>query len=506
MGLTTKTTMRAQRKSYGASLSFYKETCWQTLNKLLADLLISNLFKIGMKKFFFILSLLLTAKTLFGQQPGKSIDFKKIEITILAELKEKQAAGGAVAIVSGDKIIFAKGFGVANAEIGNSVTPDTLFQSGSITKTFTALATLGFADEGKINLYAPIGDYAKGLSPKISKVTFAELLSHTGGILDEPDEYGAQDESLMATYLRSWKDNYCLFEPGQVFSYSNSGFALAGFALQEVAQKSYIELMNERVFQPLGMTRTTFRPTVAMTYPLAVGHKKGEKPMVVRPLPNDARLYPAGTFYTSANDLARFAAAFLNDGKLDGKQIISPSIVKQMSQPHASVTSSVLDLSYGYGLFINSSRGVRRVWHDGSMTGYVAQMMLVPEHRFAVIVLSNTDGTSLDKTLDAAMEMMLPLTSRETKTKIPQSINEAEMQKYVGTYEQPNRWKIEIFSKEGKLFIRQFEREMPLTKIAENRFSFQFPPPIVTQEITFTIGKEGKIVSLNQFVWAFKRL
>lgn len=461
-----------------------------------------------MRKILFFILLTLTATTNAATQTVVTAsNFDKLEETVLAELKEKRGAGAAIAVVSGDKIVFAKGFGAANIETNQPVTPDTLFQIGSITKPFTALAILKFAENGKLKLDAPVSDYAKNLSPKLSKVTLAQLLSHTAGILDEPDEFGAQDESLMAVYIRSWKDDYSLFEPEQIFSYSNSGFALAGFAMQEAAGKPYVDLMNEQIFAPLGMTRTTFRPTVAMTYPIAVGHRRGEKLSIVRPLPQDARLYPAGTFYTSANELARFAVSFLNGGKIDGKQIFSPAVIKQMSQPRAKIPSAADDTSYGYGLFMNTARGMRQLWHDGSMTGYSAQMMLVPDERFAVIVLSNTDGTVLNKTQEAAMELMLKRNQKAPNgLKWSYEINEAEMKNLVGVYSQPNRWNSEVFIKEGKLFLKQFNREMQLTKIGENRFSFEFPAPGVTQEIVFKIGTNGKPLALNFYVWAFKRL
>ena len=461
-----------------------------------------------MRKFCFVLVLiLLTTIQSFAQSSGKPTDFTALEETVLAELKEKRAAGAAVAIVRNDQIVFAKGFGTANVETNQPVTPDMLFQIGSITKTFTALAVTSFAAEGKLRLDVPVGNYVKGLSPKLSQVNLSQLLSHTAGIIDEPDEYGAQDESLMATYLRSWKDEYCLFEPSEIFSYSNSGFALAGFTMQEAVGKPYVEIMNERVFAPLRMTRTTFRPTVAMTYPLAVGHKSAEQLTVVRPLPNDARLYPAGTAYSSANELARFAIAFLNNGRLDGKRIIAPAVIKQMSEPRAQQLSAPDDTSYGYGLFMNHAGGMRRIWHEGSMTGYVAMMMFVPERHVAVIVLSNTDGVVLDKTEEKALELMLPsAVKEEPKAKTVQSVSEAEIKNYVGTYSQPNRWKTEVFIKEGRLFIKEFNREMPLNKIGENRFSFEFPKPGINQEISFKLGSDDKPIALNQYVWAFKRL
>lgn len=438
-----------------------------------------------------------------------SRDFSELEKVLLAELQEKNAPGAAVAIVSGNKIIFAKGFGVSNVETNAPATPDTLFQIGSITKTFTATAVLTLADEGKLKLDAPIGDYAKGLNPKIARVTLHQLLSHTAGIIDEPDEFGGQDESMMATYLRSWKDNYALFDPGVVFSYSNSGFALAGFTAQEVTGKPYVDLMTERVFQPLGMARTTFRPTVAMTYPLAVGHraKRGEKPFVVRPLPNDARLYPAGTMYSSVNEMARFAIAFLNEGQLDGKQALSRSVIAKMQTPNARQLSATDDTSYGYGLFMNHYRGVREFWHEGSMTGYVGAMTMVPDERFAVIILCNGDGVLLSKTREKAMELMLRLTPKEEpKPETPQAMSEAEMKRYVGVYEQPNRFKIEISMRENKLFIKEFNNEMALTKIGENRFSFRLPQSSSPVNIFIKLGPDGNAPFVHQYVWAFKRV
>lgn len=436
-------------------------------------------------------------------------DFSEVERVAQAELKERNAAGCGVVLIKHDQVVFLKGFGTANVEINSPVTPDTLFQIGSVTKTFTALAILRFSAEGKLELDTPIEVYAKGLNPRLAKVTLSQLLSHTGGILDEPDEYGGQDEGLMATYIRSWKDEYALFDAGEVFSYSNSGFALAGFIAQEVYGKSYTALMNDKVFQPLGMSRSTFSPTVAMTYPLAVGHtsKPNEKPKVVRPLPHDARLYPAGTMYSSLNDLSRFAIAFLNDGKLDGKEIVSPAIIKAMSTPRARQVSAADETSYGYGLFVNNYRGVRTLWHEGSMTGYLSFMLFSPQDKVGIIVLSNTNGVAMDKTQQKAMEMMLPLSAQaEPKSKPALQMTEAEMQKYVGVYDQPKRFKCEVFIKDKKLFIKEFGNEMPLQKIGADRFAFKFSWADRPEEVVFKPTKDGKTMILNQYVWAFRRI
>jgi CubicO group peptidase (beta-lactamase class C family) len=436
-------------------------------------------------------------------------DFSKLEKVVLAEMQKTDIPGLAIAIISGDHVVFARGFGVANVETHTPVTVDTLFQIGSITKTFTAAVLLTLSTEGKLALDKPIGSYAKGLSPKLSKVTVQQLLSHTAGLKDEPDEYGLHDESALAEYVHSWKEDYCLLEPQQSFSYSNSGIALAGFVLQETGGKPYADLMNERLFKPLNMSRTTFRPTMAMTYPVAMGHRvqKGEKPKVVRPLADDTRLWPAGNIFTSINDFSRFVIAFLNDGKIEGKQILPPSVIAQMSMPRVEVPTFVPATQYGYCLFMNQQRGVTRIWHDGSMPGFFASMMMVPKHRFAVIMLTNKEGADVSKIQEKAMELLLPLAAKEEAKRQPaQSISEAEMGRYTGTYSNPNRWEIEIVVKEGRLFIKEFGLELPLTKIGEQRFSFALPGRIQPEEIIIQPAAGGKPAMLHQYVWAFKRL
>ncbi|HMZ80868.1 MAG TPA: serine hydrolase domain-containing protein [Acidobacteriota bacterium] len=435
-------------------------------------------------------------------------DFGELERVILAELQEKNCPGAALAIVKGDQLIYSRGFGVANIETQTPVTPDTLFQIGSITKTFTAVGVLGLVTDGKLKLDVPIGKYVQGLNPKLAQVTLHQLLSHTAGIIDEPDEFGSQDESLMSGYLRSWNDDYALFPRGELFSYSNSGFALAGFVAAEALGTRYTGLMAERVFQPLGMTRTTFQPTVAMTYPLAVGHQtQDKKPVVVRPLAHDARLYPAGTFYTSAHDMARFVTAILNGGKLDSKQVLAPSIFPQMQSPVARLLSTTDGTSYGYGLFMNQYRGVQQYWHEGSMTGYVAMMAVFPEQKVGYILLCNGNGVDLSKSKEKIMEVMLPLKSKLINTPAPsQPLTQEEMNFYAGQYFQPNRFRIEILIKNQQLFIKELGQEMPLTKIGEHRFSFQFPLAPQPWEIYIQPGKDGKPLAAHQYVWGFKKI
>ncbi len=169
--------------------------------------------------------------------------------------------------------------------------------------------------------------------------------------------------------------------------------------------------------------------------------------------------------------------------------------------------SAADDTSYGYGLFMNTNRGVRQLWHEGSMTGYVASILFVPEQHFALIILGNTNNVVLSKTQEKALELMLPLKPKEIeKPRMTQTITNAEMSAITGTYSQPNRFKIEIFIRDGKLFIREFNQEMLLNKIGENRYSFQFPQAGQPLEIYIKPTEAAKNGFVHQYVWAFKKI
>jgi CubicO group peptidase (beta-lactamase class C family) len=432
--------------------------------------------------------------------------FKELETIAARELKETGTPGAAVVVISGDRIVFAKGFGVSNVETGQPVTTDMLFRIGSMTKPFTAATLVGLAEEGKIKLDAPVGEYVKGLSPGFGQITLHQLLSHTAGIQDGARPFGLHDETELAKTVRSWKDDFLFTSPGKIFSYSNLGFGIVGAAIEEVGGKPFADQLDERLFKPLGMNRTTFRPTVAMTYPLAQGHQaRGDgKAFIIRPYTDNAADWAAGFMFSSADDVARFAVAFMNEGKIDGKQILPPSVIRKMSAPYADVPG--FDIKYGYGMRIRDYRGVHVIEHGGAIAGFGAELKMVPEHRFAVIVLGNKSGARLEKTVEKAMEMMLPLKAKTAST-APQPIamNEAEMMNYAGNYAHSVRANIEIVVQNGKLFWKRRDELLPLVKTGNYRFMIASPDPNELEEFVLVTGSDGKVEYLHMDGRAYKR-
>jgi CubicO group peptidase (beta-lactamase class C family) len=366
-----------------------------------------------------------------------------------------------------------------------------LFRLGSTTKMFTAAALVTLAEEGKLKLDEPIGKYAKGLSPKIAGLTAHQLLSHTAGLKDDAQMFGRHDDEALAATVRALKDDFFFAAPGRIYSYSNPGYWLSGYLIEAVSGKPYADALDERIFKPIAMQRTTLRPTMAMTWPLAQGHDVSgrEKPRVVRPFADNAGNWPAGSIFSSINDLSRFVIAFMNGGQIDGKQVLTPSLIKQLSSPHADVPGS--EGKYGYGLSLSKNRGVRIVEHGGARSGFGTLIKMAPDHRFALIILVNRSGGILSKTAEKAMELMLPLEAKVESRPKPVPMTEAEMARYVGVYgDQPNR--IEISIKDGKLLFKGMGREAQVSKLGESRFSMTLPDASQTVEFTLAPGADGR--------------
>ncbi|HYP25606.1 MAG TPA: serine hydrolase [Blastocatellia bacterium] len=448
-----------------------------------------------------LLLLALMPRPAFASGSGQA-DFSKLDEVALEELKATRTPGGAIAIVIGDRVVYAKGYGVANVETGAPVTPEMLFRMGSTTKMFTAAALATLGDSGKLRLDAPIGDYVKGLSPKLSLVTGHQLLSNTSGMRDFAAPFISHDDEGLARNVLSWKDDVFFAEPGDVYSYSSPGFWLAGFVIEQVGGKPYADGMEELIFKPLGMNRTTLRPLSAMTYPMSLGHNSegGKPPAIIRPFFNNTAMWPAGSIFSNVLDLSRFAIALMNGGKLEGRQALPASVAAKLPARHALMPGDP-DVSYGYGLLSFNDRGVRVVMHGGFSRGYGSTIQMVPEHRFAVIVLTNRSGETLGRSREKAMELALPLKPRAERNIKPLPITEDEMKDFAGSYSHaPQVW--EVFIKDGKLFLRIEGAEAPLTRVGESRFA----AGTEGEEVAFVRGADGRAEYIFNGLYSARRV
>lgn len=468
------------------------------------------------------------AELLKSSQEGRQLaDFAQLDRMVLEELKSSQTPGAAFAIVQGDRVIYAKGYGIANIETGVPMTPDTIFRIGSITKMHTNAVLTMLAEEGKLKLDVPIGAYISGLSPRLSQTTAHQLMSHTAGLrFGEGVTHGPRDESALAAYVKTISDDDFFADPG-IFSYSNIGVTVAGFLIEAITGKPYADVMSERLFRPLGMSRSTLRPTMAMTFPVSQSHVTWqEKVVVIRPFIENTKWGPAGMMFSSASDVARFGITFMNGGKIEGKQILPAAVISKMTSratiargAHSAVPGDYESANYGYGLLIRDFRGVQVVEHGGSLPGFTCFIRMVPQERFAVILLTNKSGQTqydwLSQIADTAMESLLPLKPKPGQTAAgPMPITAEDVANWVGKYgqgrlaeaEAQQRLRgIEILSRDGKVFWRDAFEELEITKTSESTISIL--PNGANRRVTIDLvfDKKGRLEYVYRNMYALRR-
>ncbi|HET6974688.1 MAG TPA: serine hydrolase [Pyrinomonadaceae bacterium] len=439
-------------------------------------------------------------------QPATSsptLDFSELDKLVPVELKEKNTPGAVIAIISGDQVIYQKAFGVANVETNAPMQAEMLFRLGSTTKMFTAAALLTLAEKDKIKMNEPIGNRVKGLDAKLSQVTPHYLLSNSAGIRDFAAPTISNDDAALGNMVRGWKDDVFFADQGEIYSYSSAGFWLSGFVVEDLYGKPYAVAMTELLFTPLGMERTTLRPFMAITYPFATGHAvEGGKPAILRPMFNNVAMWPAGSIFSNAKDLSRWVIALMNEGKVEGKQLLSPSLINQMVQHHVPVPGET-DSYYGYGLTVFKYKGLEFVGHGGFSRGYGSMIQMAPSRKFAVIVLTNKSGETMRKSLNKAMEIGLGLKDDEAeKTVAVAPAAESELKEYVGTYSHaPQTWEVTV--RDGKMFMKFDGKDYAMTKSGERKFTFGEQNE---NEVVFVVGKSGKIEFLFTELYGAKRI
>jgi CubicO group peptidase (beta-lactamase class C family) len=439
-----------------------------------------------------------------NQETAKNdIDFTELDKIVSIELKERNTPGAVITVVMGDRVVFQKAFGVANVETNSPMQTEMLFRLGSTTKMFTAAAMVRLADQGKLKLNEPIGVRVKGLNERVSQVTPERLLSNSAGVRDFAAPFISNDDDALAKMVRSWKDDVFFADQGDIYSYSSAGFWLSGMVVEDVTGKPYADAMNELLFKPLGMNRTTLRPLLAMTYPLANGHAiENNKPTIIRPFFNNVAMWPAGSIFSNANDLSRWVIAFLNEGRLETQQVLPSSLPAQLATPRIPVPGET-DSHYAFGLTAFKFRGVQFVGHGGFSRGYGSMIQMVPSRKFAVIVLTNKSGETMRKSLNKAMELGLGLKDEvpgNSPTATP--LTKQEMAEYVGSYSHaPQLWEVSV--KDDRLFLKLDGKEYQLTKSSERTFTFGTANE---NELVFVPGKSGKIDFIFSTLYGAKRV
>jgi len=393
-------------------------------------------------------------------------EIRTIDAIAAAELKRFNAPGMVLLLLRGDSVVCRTAYGVANIETGEPMTPELMVSVGSVTKTVTAITALALAAEGKLDLDAPVRTYLPWLPPRLGAVNMVQLLSHTAGLGDQVPLIGPNPiDGSMAPVAKAMNDDSALAPPGTVFAYTNQGYVLAGAVIEAVGGAPYAQVVRKTLLKPLGMTRSTFDPRVAMTYRHAQGHDpSGAQPAVLRPFNSFPHWMPAGELITTVDDLARLARALLADGVLDGKRVLPAGILARMAAPRTRGIGNFGNsrFDYGMGLMLREHHGLRIVEHHGFHLGFGACFCLVPERGLAAIAVGNGRGCFPLRTAQAGLEsaagVTLEWTDATTRPLPPADANAALGRYGNGAPAQT----IEIALTDGAVVLRQGKDSYPI--------------------------------------------
>jgi CubicO group peptidase (beta-lactamase class C family) len=316
----------------------------------------------------------------------------KVDAAVEAQRKAQKIPGVSLAVCRDGKIVKAGGYGLANVELDVPVTPETIFQTGSVGKQFTSMAVMMLVEEGRIGLDDHLTKYIPESPAAWKDVTIRQLLTHTSGIAD----YGGEEETMgkgVINFRKDYSEEELVpafakmpmdFRPGERWSYSNTGYVLLGIVIHRVTGKFYGDFLQARIFQSLGMKSTRIISEADI-----VPHRSSGYRLVKGELKNQEWVSPTlnttadGALYTNVLDLAKWDAA-----------LYTTRLVKQSSLDAIWTPVKLNDgktYPYGFGWDLAPKNGHHAVSHDGAWQGFTMSISRYVEDRLTVIVMTNLD-------------------------------------------------------------------------------------------------------------------
>ena len=304
-----------------------------------------------------------------------------MEQVVQSFVKDNQFMG-AVLVARGDDVLLDKGYGFANLEWSIPDSPKTKFRLGSITKQFTAASILLLEQSGKLNVNDAVKKYMPDAPAAWDNITIFHLLTHTSGIpnFTSFSDYRKLEpfSTTVAELVARFRDKPLDFQPGEKWSYSNSGYVLLGYLLEKLSGESYARFVEDNIFKPLCMVDSGYDSNSAVIPNRASGYTRGQNGMVNAGYIDMTIPLSAGALYSTTEDLLRWEQG------LFGGKLLSPASLKKMTTPFKN--------DYGFGLGIHAVNGHEEIAHGGGIEGFNTALAYYPDDRLTVVVLGNVEG------------------------------------------------------------------------------------------------------------------
>jgi CubicO group peptidase (beta-lactamase class C family) len=340
-------------------------------------------------------------------------DLHATDDLMLRLMSMENVPGAALALIKDGKIVLEKGYGFRDLETRAPVTTATLFNIGSISKSFTALGIAQLVDQHLVDLDTPVIRYIPDLrlsDPQATQaVTLRQLLSHTSG-LPADEQWPRQVPSTRDGIVGEFASMPITAQPGTRFQYCSRCIVLAAYVLERITRQSWEAYTRAQIFLPLGMTTAAFGPHALEQAPDRAQPYRhvlilGNVPVPWGRLQYLDPLDPAGGIGASVDEMARYALLQLDGGTILGRRVLSPQMMAELHRPEITVESDrvpvaqIRNLHYALGWFTADISGVHLIFHNGTNPGFRAAIALVPASKAGVIILTNGESDR-DRTSD----------------------------------------------------------------------------------------------------------
>ncbi len=345
--------------------------------------------------------------------PETATAYPEVDDYIIQQMIDEDIPGVVVVIVQGEEITYLKGFGVTSLSDPSPVTPQTIFDLASISKSFTALGVLLLRDEGLIDLDAPVQQYLPDFQlndPQAADITVRQLLNQTSGLpgnLSAPliFQHGEDEFKAVVAAINHLRLNR---PPGSSFEYADINYCLLGALIERVTGITFEEYMEQKIFIPLGLENTTLYPDKAAKLDRADGHQ----PMYGRVISRNITIYrsalPAGWIMSSAEDMGKWLIAHLNYGFTAEGQIIPAADIEECHTAATQFEENGKETGYGMGWFIScGSDDVSLIWHGGDTPNFTTDMILLPDYQMGIAVLVNSQASTIGHSIAPGIANLL---------------------------------------------------------------------------------------------------
>ncbi|MBS3819895.1 serine hydrolase [bacterium] len=438
-----------------------------------------------------------------------------IQTWVEAQLDYNDIPGMSVSVVYDQDILWTQGFGFADKEKKIETTPSTIYSICSISKLFTSISVMQLRDQGKIDLDEPIQTYLpwfdiKDKYPKAPEITLRRILTHSSGLPRESDypywtgpDYPFPTLEEIKKRISSQEELY----PGATyFQYSNLGMALAGQVVAEVSGQPYDQYVKEHILDPLGLKDTAPEiPLHKSNGQLATGYsgrlREGGRKVI--PEYQVRGMAPAAGFTSTVVDLGKFASWQFQLLEKEEAPLFNPYTLKEMYRVHW--VDPDWDTTWGLGFSINHRDEKTFVGHGGSCPGYKSRLLMCPEDKLAVVVMTNAHDVSPGDYAYEIYDIIAPEVSQVLEKPEEVKPRDSDLEKYTGRYIRPIGRETQVLVHKGDLALLYLPTDNPmrainhLQRVGKNTWRRVRDDGNLGEKIKFEVDEKGRVTRFIRF-------